>query len=131
MSFFSMTFCPPPAYADRIDHQGPDTELYHPALDKIKEFIKTATSSMTAVPKPLKFLRPHYESLEKAYDSWPAGENKVRCCAIVPYVHALTGVEIFCRYAFCPRNDVFRRGPARLSEVSPASSFVRSWLMGS
>lgn len=33
---------------------------------------------MTAVPKPLKFLRPHYESLEKAYASWPQGENKVR-----------------------------------------------------
>ncbi|KAH7130317.1 26S proteasome non-ATPase-like protein regulatory subunit 2 [Dendryphion nanum] len=31
---------------------------------------------MTAVPKPLKFLRPHYESLEKAYESWPAGDNK-------------------------------------------------------
>ncbi|KAK3202638.1 hypothetical protein GRF29_154g204339 [Pseudopithomyces chartarum] len=55
---------------------GPDSDLYHPALEKIKEFIKTATSSMTAVPKPLKFLRPHYEDLEKAYDSWPAGDNK-------------------------------------------------------
>ncbi|KAF2451535.1 26S proteasome non-ATPase-like protein regulatory subunit 2 [Karstenula rhodostoma CBS 690.94] len=55
---------------------GPDTDLYNPALEKIKDFIKTATSSMTAVPKPLKFLRPHYESLEKAYDSWPAGDNK-------------------------------------------------------
>ena len=32
---------------------------------------------MTAVPKPLKFLRPHYENLEKAYESWPAGDNKV------------------------------------------------------
>lgn len=31
---------------------------------------------MTAVPKPLKFLRPHYESLEKAYASWPEGANK-------------------------------------------------------
>jgi 26S proteasome regulatory subunit N1 len=32
---------------------------------------------MTAVPKPLKFLRPSYESLEKAYESWPAGDDKV------------------------------------------------------
>ncbi|KAJ4379601.1 proteasome regulatory particle base subunit [Didymella sp. IMI 355093] len=53
-----------------------DTSLYKPALDQIKEFIKTSTSSMTAVPKPLKFLRPHYESLEKQYASWPEGENK-------------------------------------------------------
>ncbi|KAF2649949.1 26S proteasome regulatory complex, non-ATPase subcomplex, Rpn1 subunit [Lophiostoma macrostomum CBS 122681] len=54
----------------------PDTSLYKPALENIKDSIKTSTSSMTAVPKPLKFLRPHYENLEKAYASWPAGENK-------------------------------------------------------
>ncbi|PSN61915.1 26S proteasome regulatory complex, non-ATPase subcomplex, Rpn1 subunit [Corynespora cassiicola Philippines] len=53
-----------------------DSSLYKPALDNIKEFIKTSTSSMTAVPKPLKFLRPHYEKLTKAYESWPEGENK-------------------------------------------------------
>ncbi|KAH7398190.1 26S proteasome non-ATPase-like protein regulatory subunit 2 [Pyrenochaeta sp. MPI-SDFR-AT-0127] len=53
-----------------------DTSLYKPALEQIKDFIKTSTSSMTAVPKPLKFLRPHYENLEKAYASWPEGENK-------------------------------------------------------
>ncbi|KAF2467631.1 26S proteasome non-ATPase-like protein regulatory subunit 2 [Lindgomyces ingoldianus] len=55
---------------------GPDTNLYKPALEQIKDFIKTSTSSMTAVPKPLKFLRPHYESLEKAYQAWPAGDDK-------------------------------------------------------
>lgn len=32
---------------------------------------------MTAVPKPLKFLRPHYEQLEKSYEAWPAGDDKV------------------------------------------------------
>lgn len=53
-----------------------DSSLYKPALNQIKEFIKTSTSSMTAVPKPLKFLRPHYENLEKQYASWPEGEDK-------------------------------------------------------
>lgn len=38
--------------------------------------IKTSTSSMTAVPKPLKFLRPHYETLTKLYDEWPEGDDK-------------------------------------------------------
>lgn len=42
----------------------------------MKNSIKTSTSSMTAVPKPLKFLRPHYETLTKLYDEWPAGEDK-------------------------------------------------------
>ena len=31
---------------------------------------------MTAVPKPLKFLRPHYEKLEKTYETWPEGDDK-------------------------------------------------------
>lgn len=31
---------------------------------------------MTAVPKPLKFLRPHYEKLEQTYESWPPGDDK-------------------------------------------------------
>ncbi|KAI9752325.1 MAG: proteasome regulatory particle base subunit [Chaenotheca gracillima] len=54
----------------------PDTSLYKSALENIKNFIKTSTSSMTAVPKPLKFLRPHYDSLTARYDEWPAGEDK-------------------------------------------------------
>ncbi|KAJ5558492.1 Armadillo-like helical [Penicillium sp. DV-2018c] len=54
----------------------PDTTLYAPALDAIKNFIKTSTSSMTAVPKPLKFLRPHYDGLAALYDEWAAGPVK-------------------------------------------------------
>ncbi|KAL4741982.1 armadillo-type protein [Aspergillus similis] len=56
--------------------QEPDTSLYGPALDAIKNFIKTSTSSMTAVPKPLKFLRPHYDDLAALYDKWSAGATK-------------------------------------------------------
>ncbi|RDW62942.1 proteasome regulatory particle base subunit RPN1 [Aspergillus mulundensis] len=56
--------------------QEPDTSLYGPALDAIKNFIKTSTSSMTAVPKPLKFLRPHYDDLAALYDKWAAGAIK-------------------------------------------------------
>jgi len=53
-----------------------DSSLYTPALEAIKTSIKTSTSSMTAVPKPLKFLRPHYDKLTQAYDSWPQGDHK-------------------------------------------------------
>lgn len=53
-----------------------DKSLYKPALEAIKESIKTSTSSMTAVPKPLKFLRPHYEKLCEAYEKWPKGAEK-------------------------------------------------------
>ncbi|KAL9108464.1 MAG: hypothetical protein Q9227_006798 [Pyrenula ochraceoflavens] len=56
--------------------QESDTSLYQPALDAIKNFIKTSTSSMTAVPKPLKFLRPHYDELTALYEKWPSGKDK-------------------------------------------------------
>lgn len=56
--------------------QEPDQSLYKPALESIKTAIKTSTSSMTAVPKPLKFLRPHYSTLEGLYEKWPSGANK-------------------------------------------------------
>ena len=42
----------------------------------MKTSIKTSTSSMTAVPKPLKFLRPHYESLTKLYEEWPDNADR-------------------------------------------------------
>ncbi|KAI4233549.1 MAG: hypothetical protein LQ349_004343, partial [Xanthoria aureola] len=54
----------------------PDSTLYIPALDAIKDFIKTSTSSMTAVPKPLKFLMPHYADLTTTYEGWPSGNEK-------------------------------------------------------
>ncbi|CAF9903448.1 MAG: proteasome regulatory particle base subunit [Gomphillus americanus] len=50
--------------------------LYKPALDHIAEAIKTSTSSMTAVPKPLKFLRPHFDDLASLYAEWSAGSDK-------------------------------------------------------
>ncbi|KAJ5568557.1 hypothetical protein N7450_011043 [Penicillium hetheringtonii] len=53
-----------------------DTSLYEPAVEAIKNFIKTSTSSMTAVPKPLKFLRPHYDELTEVYEKWDAGAVK-------------------------------------------------------
>ncbi|KAJ6144530.1 hypothetical protein N7470_008425 [Penicillium chermesinum] len=66
----------------------PDTSLYGPALDAIKNFIKTSTSSMTAVPKPLKFLRPHYDELTELYEQWTAGPVKV-CCNANPKIDSL------------------------------------------
>jgi len=51
-------------------------DLYKPSIDAIKEYIKTSTSSMTAVPKPLKFLRPHYDELAALYEKWPAGADR-------------------------------------------------------
>lgn len=39
------------------------------ALDIIVNELRTATSSMTSVPKPLKFLRPHFAKIKTLYTS--------------------------------------------------------------
>lgn len=63
-----------------------DASLYKPALEAMKNFIKTSTSSMTAVPKPLKFLRPHYETLTRLYEEWPAGDDKVSLADVLSVI---------------------------------------------
>jgi hypothetical protein len=55
----------------------PDASLHGPALEQLRVQIRTSTSSMTSVPKPLKFLREHYETLKTAHSGWPDGENRV------------------------------------------------------
>ncbi|KAH9962205.1 26S proteasome regulatory complex non-ATPase subcomplex Rpn1 subunit [Russula dissimulans] len=54
----------------------PDTTLYRPALETLRTLIRTSTSSMTSVPKPLKFLRPHYPELQNLYELWSPSEDK-------------------------------------------------------
>jgi 26S proteasome regulatory subunit N1 len=41
---------------------------------------------MTAVPKPLKFLRPHYEPMTKLYEEWPAGDDKTSLADVLSVI---------------------------------------------
>ncbi|KAJ4919570.1 hypothetical protein JOQ06_012520 [Pogonophryne albipinna] len=66
-----------------------NTELHHPALEELRRLIRSSTTSMTSVPKPLKFLRPHYGKLKEIYEGMAAGENK-RFCGDVVSVLAMT-----------------------------------------
>ncbi|KAJ3301240.1 proteasome regulatory particle base subunit [Kappamyces sp. JEL0829] len=54
----------------------PKKDLYKPALETLRVLIRTSTSSMTSVPKPLKFLRPHYKDLVAIFDAWPQSDIK-------------------------------------------------------
>lgn len=57
--------------------QEKNTALHHSALEELRRQIRSSTTSMTSVPKPLKFLRPHYGKLKEIYEGMAAGENKV------------------------------------------------------
>lgn len=53
-----------------------DEAVAKAALETMKEEIRTATSSMTSVPKPLKFLRPHYDGLKEFFEGMMDSTNK-------------------------------------------------------
>lgn len=63
-----------------------NSSFYKAALEAIKDSIKTSTSSMTAVPKPLKFLRPHYKTLTNLYESWPVGDDKTSLADVLSVI---------------------------------------------
>ena len=61
-----------------------DSSTYISSLDKLNTLIKEATTSMTAVPKPLKFLRPFVEKLTLKYETLEDGiESKSRLADIL------------------------------------------------
>lgn len=54
-----------------------ELQLYKPTLEMLRSLIRTSTSSMTSVPKPLKFLRPHFNNLKRIFYSWGSREEYV------------------------------------------------------
>ena len=49
------------------DESNVTIQIRSNALDVIVTELRTATSSMTSVPKPLKFLRPHFAPIKTLY----------------------------------------------------------------
>lgn len=47
---------------------------------------------MTAVPKPLKFLRPHYDELAELYEKWAEGADKVGIAVQHPSIMLNNGI---------------------------------------
>eukprot|EP00891_Asterochloris_glomerata_P006079 jgi/Astpho2/6079/e_gw1.00084.7.1_t len=67
-----------------------DTGVQKMALETVSKEIREATTSMTSVPKPLKFLRAHYEGLKTQYSSLPASNANRPALADVLSVLAIT-----------------------------------------
>lgn len=53
-----------------------DREKYEPVLAKLTDHIRSSTTSMTSVPKPLKFLQEHYDSLKNVFSKWTESNTK-------------------------------------------------------
>ncbi|KAF3321913.1 26S proteasome non-ATPase regulatory subunit 2 A-like protein [Carex littledalei] len=74
-------------YVERVQDTDPGVQKL--ALESMRQEIRSATSSMTSVPKPLKFLRPHYGTLKTFYEQIPESDLK-KYLADVLSVLALT-----------------------------------------
>jgi len=61
----------------------PKTELWAPALTSMTTLIRASTTSMTSVPKPLKFMIPHFDAMKAAYEKMSAGAVKKQCADVV------------------------------------------------
>ncbi|XAR49588.1 hypothetical protein NMG60_11032840 [Bertholletia excelsa] len=61
-------------YVERV--QDSDPGLQKAALESMRQEIRSSTSSMTSVPKPLKFLRPHYGTLKTYYETMKDSDLK-------------------------------------------------------
>lgn len=71
-----------------------NTNLYAAALDALTGLIRTSTSSMTAVPKPLKFLKPHYAQLIEVWEGWPASPAKNQLAGILSVLGMTQGTAL-------------------------------------
>ncbi|VDK77497.1 unnamed protein product [Onchocerca ochengi] len=61
----------------------PDVSLYQPTLETMRSIIRASTTSMTSVPKPLKFMRPHYATIKEIHKKMSEGPTKKLCADII------------------------------------------------
>ena len=55
---------------EKLNEPSRPNAHYSETLSAMKSSVRESTTSMTAVPKPLKFLRPHYPVMTDLYEKW-------------------------------------------------------------
>jgi len=65
----------------RLDEN--DAKLYGMALTSMTDLIRASTTSMTSVPKPLKFMIPHYDKMKEIYEKIAVGPVKTQCADVI------------------------------------------------
>ncbi|XP_066587584.1 26S proteasome non-ATPase regulatory subunit 2 [Prorops nasuta] len=63
--------------------QDANSSLHYPALESLCSHIRASTTSMTSVPKPLKFMRPHYDTMKGIYEKITDEKAKELCSDII------------------------------------------------
>lgn len=89
-----------------------NVDLWTRSLDQLEEFISSSTSSMTAVPKPLKFLHPHYEALIKAYEGWadtPLKSKFADILSVLSMTHSDNGEHDALKFRILSKEDDYEK----------------------
>ena len=63
--------------------QESDASLYSGALSSMRTLIRASTTSMTSVPKPLKFMIPHYDAMKEIFEKIQDNKVKKQCADVV------------------------------------------------
>ncbi|KAJ2712104.1 proteasome regulatory particle base subunit, partial [Coemansia spiralis] len=63
--------------------EEPSVEIHRAALESLSSVIRSSASSMTSVPKPLKYLKTHYETLTGVYAKWTDSRNQQGLASIL------------------------------------------------
>uniref|UniRef100_A0AC34PXR3 26S proteasome non-ATPase regulatory subunit 2 n=1 Tax=Panagrolaimus sp. JU765 TaxID=591449 RepID=A0AC34PXR3_9BILA len=63
--------------------EGKDVELYMPSLEMLKSLIRASTTSMTSVPKPLKFMRAQYGRMKQIHEKMIDEKSKLVCADLI------------------------------------------------
>ncbi|KAJ1824866.1 proteasome regulatory particle base subunit [Coemansia sp. RSA 2671] len=58
-------------------------DIHRSAMENLNNVIRSTTSSMTSVPKPLKYLKGHYATLAELYGAWSDERNKKALASIL------------------------------------------------
>lgn len=92
--------------------QETNQDLYLPSLEAMAKLIRASTTSMTSVPKPLKFMRPHYEKMKEIHTNFSntiKDKNISKLCAEIISVLAMTmgtGKDCLVYRLLCDDKDI-------------------------
>uniref|UniRef100_A0A0M3HQ45 26S proteasome non-ATPase regulatory subunit 2 n=1 Tax=Ascaris lumbricoides TaxID=6252 RepID=A0A0M3HQ45_ASCLU len=73
-----------------------DSSLYQPSLETLRSLIRASTTSMTSVPKPLKFMRPHYPKMKEVHAKMSEGPIKKLCADVISVLAMTSGDKNDC-----------------------------------
>lgn len=74
----------------------------------LSNLIRTSTTSMTSVPKPLKFLREHYPALKDVYEKIKDPKTKKFCADVVSVLAMGVSGAPVSEFMFCLKNNIIK-----------------------